>query len=216
MAVRLSYLVHSSRGRTRVRLPWLRREPELAAAIAEALEKLSGMERVEVKPYTGSVLCTYDPEELQEEALLGELCRITGVVRVVRPGETAPEEEEELLRIIQDGNNLAVEASRFFKGVNLDVLRATGGHMDLPTLAVIGFMAAGATEVVVKKKLPIPPWFNLGWWAFRTFTTMEKKAIKKTQAPFRPGNGEKHGAPRSETGQAPEAPPPPAQERGSS
>jgi len=185
MMPRIIYLAHSSQGRTRVRLPWLRQEPELAGDVADALEKLSGMALVEVKPYTGSVLCTYDPGELHEETLLGELLRITGVERVVRPGEVAPEEEEELQRILQGGNSLAVEASRFFKGVNLDVLRATGGHMDLPTLAAIGFMAAGAAEVLVTKKLPMPPWFNLGWWAFRTFTTMEEKAIKKTEAPWR-------------------------------
>ena len=206
MLPRVIYLAHSSLGRTRVRLLWLRQEAELATALADALERLSGMEQVEVKPYTGSVLCTYDPAELQEETLLGELRRITGVERVAKPGETVPEEEEELQRVIQSGNNLAVEASRFFKGVNLDVLKATGGHMDLPTLAAIGFMAAGAAEVMVTKKLPMPPWFNLGWWAFRTFTTMEKTAIKNTEAPFRPGNGAKHDNPQAATGQAPEAP----------
>lgn len=190
--MRIIYRVHSSPGRTRLRLPWLRREAELATRVADALETLPGMEMVEVKPYTGSVLCTYDPGELHEEALVAELRRVTGVDRVVRPGETAPGEEEELLRSVSGGSNLAVEASRFFKGLNLDVLRATGGHLDLPTLATAGFVTAGAAEVLVTRKLPMPPWFNLAWWAFRTFTTLERKAIKNTEAPFRPGDGERN------------------------
>lgn len=190
--MRIIYRVHSSPGRTRLRLSWLRREAELATRVADALETLPGMEMVEVKPYTGSVLCTYDPGELHEEALLAELRRVTGVDRVVKPGETVAGEEEELLRSVSGGSNVAVEASRFFKGLNLDVLRATGGHMDLPTLAAVGFVTAGATEVLMTRRLPMPPWFNLAWWAFRTFTTLEKQAIKRTEAPFRAGDGERN------------------------
>ncbi|PTL81736.1 HMA2 domain-containing protein [Vitiosangium sp. GDMCC 1.1324] len=189
MLPRIIYLAHSSPGRTRLRLPWLRQDSKLATTVADAVERLPGVEMVEVKPYTGSVLCTYDPGELQEETLLEELRRVTGVELVVRPGESVPGEEEELLKAIDGGSNLAVEASRFFKGVNLDMLRATGGHMDLPTLATFGFVTAGAVEVLTTKKLPMPPWFNLAWWAFRTFTTMEKKAIENTEAPLRPGDG---------------------------
>nr|QKW93852.1 hypothetical protein [Vitiosangium cumulatum] len=192
MLPRIIYLAHSSPGRTRLRLPWLRRDSKLATTVADAVERLPGVEMVEVKPYTGSVLCTYDPGQLREETLLEELRRVTGVELVVRPGESVPGEEEELLKAVRSGSNLAVEASRFFKGVNLDMLRATGGHMDLPTLATIGFMTAGAAEVLTTKKLPMPPWFNLAWWAFRTFTTMEKKAIENTEASLRPGDGARH------------------------
>jgi Heavy metal associated domain 2 len=176
----------------------LRQQPELATPLADALERLAGLERVEVRPYTGSVLCTYDPGLLSEEALLAEVKRHTGVELVGHPGELTPEEEEELLRAIRSGSNLAVEASRFFKGLNVDVLRATEGRLDMPTLAAMTFMTAGAVEVIVTRNLPLPPWFNLGWWAFRMFTSMEKKAIKKTEPPLWPGNGarnhEAHGA----------------------
>ena len=184
MAARVIYRVHSSPGRTRLRLRWLRREPQLATSLADALEKLPGVELVEVRPYTGSLLCTYEPGALTEQALLEKVRQLTGVERVLHPGESVPgEEEAELLRAIETGSNLAVEASRFFKGLNVDLLRATEGRVDLPTLATLGFLVAGATEVVVTKKLPMPPWFNLSWWAFSTFIRLEKRVIRQTEPP---------------------------------
>ncbi len=81
---------------------------------------------------------------------------------------------------------------RFFKGVNVDVLRATEGRADLGTVAALGFMVAGAVDVVVTRKLPFPPWFNLAWWAFSTFATVEGAAISHTKSPVRQ-NG--HGPP---------------------
>ncbi|HSP81454.1 MAG TPA: hypothetical protein VLQ93_23250 [Myxococcaceae bacterium] len=188
--LRIIYLAHASPGRTRLRLPWLRKEPEQVAPLADALEQLPGMEVVEVRPYTGSVLCTHDPLLLTVEALVEAVKRHTGVELVVHPGERSQAEEEELLRTLRTGTNLAVETSRFFKGLNLDLLRATEGRLDMPTLAALSFMVAGAVEVVVTKNLPLPPWFNLGWWAFSTFTRLERKTIKGTEAPFwPPGSG---------------------------
>jgi hypothetical protein len=180
----LIYLVHSSPGRTRLRLPWLRRDPTQATPLAEGLQQVSGMEEVELRPYTGSILCIHDPHVLSLEALLEAVKRLTRVERVVRPGEEPPEEdEEELLRALSKGSNVARAASRFFQGVNLGVLRASEGHVDLGTLATFGFMTAGVVEVVASGKLPFPPWFNLAWWAFRTFTSTEKAAIASTRGP---------------------------------
>ncbi|MBN1205417.1 MAG: hypothetical protein JXB05_10885 [Myxococcaceae bacterium] len=189
----LIYLIHSSPGRTRLRLPWLRRDATQATPLAEGLQQVRGMEEVELRPYTGSVLCMHDPHVLGVEALLEEVKRLTRVARVVRPGEEPPEEEEELLRALSGGSGVARAASRFFKGLNVDVLRATEGHVDLGTLATLGFMTAGAVEVVITGKLPFPQWFNLGWWAFRTFTSTEKAAIDSTRSPLRQPDGERSG-----------------------
>ncbi|RKG73019.1 hypothetical protein D7V88_37165, partial [Corallococcus terminator] len=76
-------------------------------------------------------------------------------------------------------------ASQFFKGINVDLLRATQGHVDLGSLAAMSFAVAGVVDVAVKGRLSSPPWFNLGSWAFRTFATMEGVAIQSTASPVR-------------------------------
>lgn len=181
--LRIIYRVHESPGRTRLRLPWLRREHAQVEALADALERLPGMQELEIRPYTGSVLCLYEEEALSTEAVVAEVRRVTGVERVLRPGEHLPDEEQ-LREVLQSGTHLAREAALFFKGLNVDVLRATEGRMDLPTLAALGFLVAGTVEVAVTRKLPMPPWFNLAWWAFRTFTTLEERAIRGTASPI--------------------------------
>lgn len=183
------YVVHTSPGRTRLRLPSLRHDPKQATALADGLLRVEGVHEVQVRPFTGSVLCIHDPGDLDLEGLLEEVRRSTGVELVARPGEEPPDEKE-LLRSLAEGSGVARAASVFVKSVNVDVLRATEGHLDLGTLAALGFAAAGAVDVVTKGKMSAPPWFSLGWWAFRTFVTMEKVAIRNTYAPLRNHNGD--------------------------
>jgi hypothetical protein len=57
-----------------------------------------------------------------------------------------------------------------FRDLNRSVLLATEGRLDLGALAGLGFLSLGAAEIAATRALPAPPWFNLAWWAFRTFT----------------------------------------------
>lgn len=174
------HLVHELPGR--LRLLWLHDVPAEAAPLADRLAALPGMAEVRCRPFTGSVLCRYDPRRLACDDILAAVRAATGVTIVVRPGEEAPAEDEELLRIAtEEGNDVARAAAQLFKNLNLDLLRFTEGRTDLGTAVALGLALTGAVEVAVTRKLPAPPWFNLAWWAFRTFTTLEKPAIDKAQ-----------------------------------
>jgi hypothetical protein len=186
--VKSIHIIHTSPGRTRLRLPWLRRAGKAAASLADDLLLVEGINEVQVRPFTGSVLCKHDSEEMDVERLLEEVCRITGVDTVVRPGEELPDGDT-LLRSLAEGSGLARAATSFIKGLNVDLLRATEGHVDLGALTALGFAAAGVMNVAIKGKLEAPPWFSLGWWAFRTFATMEELAIQNTPAQVRHDNG---------------------------
>lgn len=179
---RVIFVVHSMRGRLRCRLSWLRGRTEDATAVADALAAMPGMGSVEVRPYTGSVLCQYDPSALDERRILDAITRHTGVSLVNRPGERCLEVEREIERAVREarreGADLARSVAAAFRGISTDVLRATEGRLDLGTLMALGFVTGGALEVVATRKLPMPPWFQLGWWAFRAFTTLEQKAIQ--------------------------------------
>lgn len=158
--------VHASPGRLRLRLPWLRKAEDEAAALADVLSQLVGVERVEVRPRTGSVLCLYDEERLAADAIAEAVCAQTGAIELA-PGEAPP------LPRRRRASALGRVLARSAAGINEDILDASGGSLDLGTLAALGFLALGAGEVAVTRTLPIPQWSSLAWWAFRTFTEFE-------------------------------------------
>ena len=123
---RIIRFVHATPGRTRLRLGWLREFPDEAEPLADQLATLDETIEVQIRPSTGSVLCCYDPERLDADAIVAAVRRHSGVAIVLEPGETQ-----------------------------------TG----------VGFLAVGAAEILGSRALPAPPWFNLAWWAYRTFTT---------------------------------------------
>jgi hypothetical protein len=176
---RIIYVVHHIPGRLRLRIPWLRDHATEGTRLAETLAVLGGIKTVEVRPSTGSVLCHYDPLHLGEREIVTVLKEATGIDIVTRPGEPSPSAEAEVARAaLHEGNAIARAAVTFFKEANLDVLKMTEGRVDLGTLVALTFAAAAAVEVVATGKLPVPQWSQLAWWAFRTFTTMEGKAIE--------------------------------------
>lgn len=181
---RIIRIAHHMPGRTRVRLSWLRHAPEETEALATYLSGLDGMLEVEIQPRTGSVLCLYHPADLDHHQVVSHICRHTGVDTVVAPGEVHPSELEALERAArQQGAGIAREVARVFRTVNVDLLRMSNGRVDLPIATALALLSVGAVEIVRSGKLPAPPWFNLAWWAFRTFATMELKAIASAEDP---------------------------------
>jgi len=175
---RIIRLVHTVPGRTRLRLQWLRSADGEAAALADHLSRLAGMTEVAIRPWTGSVLCQYDADRLDADRIVAAVQRHSGVKVVARPGEETPEERAEYLRILRaEDRSLARAMTESFRSVDDSVLAATEGRLDLGILASLGFLAAGALEIATTRRLPAPPWFNLGWWAFRTFTMFEGATV---------------------------------------
>jgi hypothetical protein len=191
-ALRVIRRVHALPGRLRVRLPWLSSARAEAAAVADRLAGLAGMEEVQVRPRTGSVLCRYDPDALDEERILAEIRRATAVAVVLQPGQPVPTDALPARRPAGE-SSVARALEDAARGINREVYHATEGRLDLGTLAGLGFIVAGAAEILAARRLPAPPWFNLGWMALRTFTMFEHP----------------HAAPETETASPPSSPTPP-------
>lgn len=199
-------LAHSVEGRLRVRITRYRNKPAKLTRLVERLSSVEGVLEAQAQPFTGSVLVEYDPDLLDEGDLLAVMRLETGIEKVLRPGEEDPEEIEALARIAATRGSVVARAmSSGFKSLNVDILRATDGRVDLGSILALGFLSAGAAEVAATRKLPAPPWFNLAWWAFRTFTELEKPAIATTVG-GRVQDMEEEDEPRSIS--APTAPPP--------
>ena len=73
-------IVHIMRGRLRLRMDAVKRQPRMAARLHEHLMTVSGIRQVEVKSRTGSVLLTYDPQALGSADFLDELSSALGAL----------------------------------------------------------------------------------------------------------------------------------------
>jgi Heavy metal associated domain 2 len=163
-------VVHELPGRTRLRVPAALLSPERAERLADALTAVAGVAKVEINIRTGGVLVSHAPSLLaadlsaRAEATLSSL-QAEGVP--VSPSADG----KGITSIARDLKRVFVDADR-------DLRKATDGMLDLGTATTLTMLAAGAVEIAVTEKLPVPPWFNLAWWSFRTFmTTIEVKAV---------------------------------------
>ncbi len=170
---RFVQIVHAMPGRVRLRMPWLRKAEQEGEAIADRIAAIDGVDEVQVRPFTGSVLILFDVTRIDVNAIVAAAAAAAEVVRIVQPGE-APPAASGLARP-GDGHRSSVAKAlmRSARELNADTLNATDGRLDLGTMAFLAFMSAGAAEVVFSRQLPAPPWFNLAWWAIQAFTTFE-------------------------------------------
>ncbi|MCK6530501.1 hypothetical protein L6R50_24060 [Myxococcota bacterium] len=168
------FVAHQLPGRLRIRL-WRGPSPdptELRSA-AERVGRLTEVDRVDHHPVTGSLIVHYDPDRWSEDEVLDRCAAALGASKLVRPGEPTPPPTEMAVM----GSRLARAVAVLFGELNADLYRATRGTADLRILLPLTFGGLGAAEVLVTGKLPAPPWFNLMWWSFRTFTTFNQEAI---------------------------------------
>ena len=81
-------------------------------------------------------------------------------------------------RWLPELSRLARLLAKAFGDIDRDVRRASEGSLDLGTLATLGFFGAGAANIFASREIPLPPWFNLAWWGYRTFMTNEQDEIQ--------------------------------------
>lgn len=180
-ARRTVHLVHATPGRVRLRLPCLHDDPELAQAVADAVAALDGVEEVQVRGWTGSILCRYDPDRLDPESISDAVGTATSAE--AKPGSDHAERRR-LARIARQGTGVTHAAAALFKGIDADVLRATDGRLDLADAAALGMVAVSVTKIASSPRLPLPSWYDLLWYAYTIFTRTERSAIEKIPHPL--------------------------------
>ena len=163
-------IAHHVPGRTRVLSPALRRDVASCERLADALAATPGVREVAVRPYTGTALVHHD-RTLVAEVVIEVGARAIDA-QVLAPGEPPP-----MSRTVPAFSSVARKLAHAVREIDRDILRKTDGAIDLGTLATLGLFGAGAAEIAATGKLPLPPWFNLAWWGFRTFMTTERAEI---------------------------------------
>jgi hypothetical protein len=158
----------------------VRKDDAACERLADRLSAVPGVREVRVRPYTASALIVHG-SEVALQALLDVAQESTGADQVLRQGEPPPFDLH-VPRLASIAGRLATIG----RELDRDLLRASGGSVDLGTLATLSFITAGAAEIVATRSLPMPPWFNLAWWGFRTFMTAEQEEIEAAgEAPVR-------------------------------
>jgi len=164
-------VAHHLPERTRLRTQVLRKDPAACERLADALAALAGVREVAIRPYTGSILVEHAPT-LPLATLVHTVRDVLAIERVLAAGERPPVPAE-----VPPVSTIAREVALAVRELDRDIRRGTEGSVDLGVLATLVFLGAGAAEVVASGELPLPPWFNLAWWGFRTFMTTEGPAI---------------------------------------
>jgi hypothetical protein len=170
--MRYLQLVHVMPGRTRLRAPWLRKDAQAATAVAEAVAALAGVHEVKVRPYTGSILAEHE-KDVEPALITQTAARALAVERVIALGEAPPPPTD-----IPHLSKIAKLAAQAIYEIDRAIMLRTKGSIDLGTLATLGFFGAGAVEVAMKREVHTPPWFNLAWWGYRTFSQSEREEIE--------------------------------------
>jgi hypothetical protein len=69
----MEYYLHESPGRLRVKIPYLKRNPQSAWDLQSLLKNLSGIKSSSINTVTGSVIMHYDPEVISAGAIVNVL-----------------------------------------------------------------------------------------------------------------------------------------------
>jgi Heavy metal associated domain 2 len=161
-------VVHAIPGRVRLKIIYLRDNPELAREIRARLAGVQGIRRIEANPLTGSLLVLYDPEEITS---LESLLTLSGTLIPVLPGLDLGD----IAKWLEPSGNeadsnpsLAGGISAALGALNTRVGKATGG-IDLKLLLPLTLFMLGIKGLLVASKVPFPAWYDLLWFAFGTY-----------------------------------------------
>jgi hypothetical protein len=136
----LAEVVHSLKGRLRLRFPTEKRNQDFFQNLLESLSNIESIRNIKVNPLTGSVLIQYD----------GEL------------GETIQrlEEKFEIKRVGMNGKGEPLRKTILTATRRLDekIKKFFSYQLDLRTLLALFFLLLGLNEIR-KGKWSSPPWY---------------------------------------------------------
>jgi copper chaperone CopZ len=171
-------LRHAIPGRIRLRIPAIKGEPGLSREVQRQLSALPVIRRVEVNPVTGSVLVLYDPADSAAIAQLGRMM-IPGLDLDAMPGP------DDLTAADGNGSGSTAESvAEFGRRLNEKVQVATGHAADLKFLVPASLLVGGLVRLIASRKVPSPTWYDLIWFAFGTYFTLNR-GVAKPEGPIR-------------------------------
>ncbi len=176
-------IVHATRGRVRLKIPAAQNNPELLHQVKAAFEGHHGIDTVEVREASGSLVISYDPDHHPDlGGLFASLGKKTDSPIMLPP----PTKVDEMTSTVEEEAEFLAEHSALaravvdqVKALDLYVKRMTGNNLDLKilvpiTLACITFMEIGALG-------PTPMWVTLTIFSINHFVALHARDTMVSQ-----------------------------------
>jgi len=178
MAVEGIQVVHALPGRVRLKVAKVKGDPSFARQAEERLSQVLGIERVEAKPATGSLLIYFSLAELMAQ---GALAALTDGFSELFP-------EIEAGALVLGLESLAAHAAAgnpqptgslvgSLAAVNTRVAQVTGG-LDLKLLVPMTLLFFGVRSLLRTEKVALPSWYDYFWFAFSSFVMLNRGAVE--------------------------------------
>ncbi|HEY4044998.1 MAG TPA: hypothetical protein VGM32_24560 [Rhodopila sp.] len=178
----LAELAHAVQGRVRLKIPAAQHNPELLHQIKAAISKIPGVDAVDVKAKSGSVIIYYDHEHHADiSTLLQYIDRMKHThVKLAPAGSPVrppPNKIDELTGNIADEAEFLAEHSTIAKTVveavkklDRDIKRSTGNNLDLKVMVPVAL--AGVTFLEVGAAAATPMWVTLAIFSLNHFVEL--------------------------------------------
>lgn len=144
-------------GRMRLYMPAVSGDCAQAAQMKSQLESTGVIHQVQIEPRTGSVLILYDESQVQAPVVMGAAMKLMGLDGKVN-AEPAGKVRQGMRALL--------------RAINAGVLDATGGLLDVQTLAA-GTLTVAALRSKAQAGWAVPGAMTLLWWASKLFGVRE-------------------------------------------
>jgi hypothetical protein len=186
-------IAHAVHGRVRLKIPSAKHNPELLTQIKSAFDGIPGIDVIEIKPTSGSLVIYYDTEHHPDIPSLFLSLGRTAVDPVVPPpaaSGAAPHRPpsnklEEVARSIEDEAEFLAEHSHiarsvveYVKSLDRQIKRATDNNIDLKILAPV--VLAGFTFLEIGAAAATPMWVTLVIFSLNHFVELHAHDADKT------------------------------------
>ncbi|MGA2192354.1 MAG: HMA2 domain-containing protein [Nitrospirota bacterium] len=163
VALPKAHVGHTSKGRIRFKVPSKKGDARFFVSVKEKLEKSDKVATIEVNPVTGSILVTHntDDDSIIKLAEAGKTFKVDIINKPGRPKH--PPVSRDMLH--------------GFKGLDEKLKSATGGELDLPSVAFLTLLGIGIYQII-KGNFAAPAWYTAFWYALNIFLKAQPDGLE--------------------------------------
>lgn len=177
-------IAHHVAGRVRLRIADIRGSAERARALEQHIAGLPGVLEAKAQPTAASLTIRY--ERRSEDAVRAALADVFPDLKAAQWDRRYQPSGNGHARSTGLGRDIAA----VFTVVNRRVKQETGG-LDLNMLLPLSLLVLAAgffLRAVVTRKLPVPGWYELAWFAFATYMMLNQPPADSGAPPETPAD----------------------------
>jgi hypothetical protein len=190
-------IAHATRGRVRIKIPAGKSNPELLHQIRAAFEGHPGIDAIDVKQSTGSIIIYYDPEHHEDIPSLftsmdkAAAAPLAHLAPLAAPPAPAPAYRQPANKLAEEIDAIEAEAEflaehshfarsivEYVKSLDRQIKRSTNNNIDLKILAPVGLAAFTFLEIGAAAATPM--WVTLVIFSLNHFVELHAHDADET------------------------------------